>query len=441
MPPHWLTAVTAPLADPAVGLVTCLYRGEAADGGLWSRLAALGIDWQFLPNACLGESLGRAYGCYGATMALRAETLARIGGFQALAGLLADDHALGAAVRRLGLRVVVAPVLPAHRMTEPGPLALLRHELRWARTLRLLDPGGYAGMGITYPLVPGLLAAALLPGAGWPWPSRGGPGARCAQRGPGAAPGRDLAPILRFCRCATLISFAIWGAGLARGTVTWQGPAVPHAARWQHGGRQKQRLIFTNDAHPVPPGSFLRRLRWRRRLALPGEAGDQALLVPDLAGPAGGAGPEGSKLIDAPPHRHGLADVVPMARDHDLVVLHTSTPSFASDVKVAEALKAANPAIKVGLIGAKVAVQAEESLRDAPVVDFVARNEFDFTVKEVADGRDWRQIKGLSYRNGDGAHRPQPRTGAMLEDMDSLPFVTAGLQARPRRSRTTSSAT
>src|SRR5918912_2573773 len=71
-----------------------------------------------------------------------------------------------------------------------------------------------------------------------------------------------------------------------------------------------------------------------------------------------------SRLVDAPPHRQTLADVAPMARDFDLCVLHTSTPSFASDVKVAEALKQVNPALKVGLIGAKVAVQPEESLRD-----------------------------------------------------------------------------
>jgi hopanoid biosynthesis associated radical SAM protein HpnJ len=132
---------------------------------------------------------------------------------------------------------------------------------------------------------------------------------------------------------------------------------------------------------------------------------------------------EGSKLVDAPPHQQTLADVLPMARNHDLAVLHTSTPSFASDVKVAAALKAENPNLKVGLIGAKVAVQAEESLRDAPVIDFVARNEFDFTIKDVADGLDWSAIKGLSWRNNQGVivhntERP------VLEDMDSLPFVS-----------------
>ena len=132
---------------------------------------------------------------------------------------------------------------------------------------------------------------------------------------------------------------------------------------------------------------------------------------------------ENSKLIDAPPHKTKLAEVVAQAKDFDLVVLHTSAPSFKSDVATIEALKAANPNLKAGLIGAKVAVEADKSMNQAPIVDFAARNEFDFTIKEVADGRDWSQIKGLSYRNAQGVivhndDRP------MIEDMDSLPWVT-----------------
>jgi hopanoid biosynthesis associated radical SAM protein HpnJ len=132
---------------------------------------------------------------------------------------------------------------------------------------------------------------------------------------------------------------------------------------------------------------------------------------------------EGSTLIDAPPHRLSLADVTKRAREFDLAVLHTSVPSFASDVKTIEALKAANPALKVGLIGAKVAVDAQGSLAASPLIDFVARNEFDFTVKEVAEGRPLSSILGLSYRDANGtivhnAERP------ILENMDSLPFVT-----------------
>ena len=136
-----------------------------------------------------------------------------------------------------------------------------------------------------------------------------------------------------------------------------------------------------------------------------------AALVPD------------SRLIDAPPARLKLNDVLPLARDYELAVLHTSTPSFASGVRVAEALKDENPRLKIGIIGAKVAVEPEESLRASAAIDFVAREEFDFTVKEVAKGQPYGAIDGLSFRNAGGAivHN---RERAVLEDMDQLPFVT-----------------
>jgi hopanoid biosynthesis associated radical SAM protein HpnJ len=132
---------------------------------------------------------------------------------------------------------------------------------------------------------------------------------------------------------------------------------------------------------------------------------------------------EGSKLIDAPPHRIKLAEIAQTARDYDLVVLHTSTPSFPSDIATIETLKAANAGLKIGLIGAKVAVDPAGSLNASPLIDFVARNEFDFTVKEVADGRPLGEIAGLSYRNAAGVviHNDERAT---LENMDLLPFVT-----------------
>jgi hopanoid biosynthesis associated radical SAM protein HpnJ len=132
---------------------------------------------------------------------------------------------------------------------------------------------------------------------------------------------------------------------------------------------------------------------------------------------------EGSKLIDAPPHRLKFQDIAGDAAKHELVVLHTSTPSFASDVKTAEALKALNPALKIGMIGAKVAVEPDATLAASGAIDFVARNEFDFTIKDVAEGRDLARIAGLSWRNADGAivHNEDR---AVLENMDALPFVT-----------------
>jgi hopanoid biosynthesis associated radical SAM protein HpnJ len=132
----------------------------------------------------------------------------------------------------------------------------------------------------------------------------------------------------------------------------------------------------------------------------------------------------GSRLIDAPPSRTTLADVVTAVQDRDLVVMHTSTPSFASDVKVAAALKAAKPGLKIGMVGAKVAVQPLESLKQAgAAIDFVARNEFDFTIKEVAEGKPWADIDGMSYWGADGTIVTN-KERATLEDMDQLPFVT-----------------
>ena len=131
----------------------------------------------------------------------------------------------------------------------------------------------------------------------------------------------------------------------------------------------------------------------------------------------------GSRLIDAPPARRGLAELLPLAGEYELLVMHTSTPSFASDVRVAEAFRDENPGLKIGFVGAKVAVEPDDSLNASPAIDFVAREEFDFTIREIADGRPWDEILGLSFRNAAGAvvhNRARPT----LEDMDRLPFVT-----------------
>jgi hopanoid biosynthesis associated radical SAM protein HpnJ len=131
----------------------------------------------------------------------------------------------------------------------------------------------------------------------------------------------------------------------------------------------------------------------------------------------------GSRLIDAEPHRIDLPAVTRNARDYDLAVLHTSTPSFGSDLRAAKALKQANPTLKIGMVGAKVAVEPIASLEASMDIDFVAGNEFEFTIREVAEGRDWSEIRGLSFRDRRG-HIQHNAPREILEDMDRLPFVT-----------------
>ena len=132
---------------------------------------------------------------------------------------------------------------------------------------------------------------------------------------------------------------------------------------------------------------------------------------------------EGSKLIDAPPHDLSFKDIEGDIRGKDLIILHTSSPSFKSDVKTAEMIKEINASAKIGFIGAKVAVEPEKAFTSTTAIDFVARNEFDFTIKEIADGRDWANVKGISYRNTEGVvvHNVDRE---ILHNMDDLPFVT-----------------
>ncbi|HET8920242.1 MAG TPA: bacteriohopanetetrol glucosamine biosynthesis glycosyltransferase HpnI [Xanthobacteraceae bacterium] len=162
VPPDYLTNVTANLSQPGVGLVTCPYRGVGANG-IWSRLAAAGIDYHFLPNVLVGLKLGLATPCFGSTIALTKTTLTKLGGLQSVADQLADDYELGMAARRAGLSVVIAPFIVAHVCTEQSLRESLLHDIRWARTIRAVDPFGFAGLAVTH-AVPLALIGFLLGG-------------------------------------------------------------------------------------------------------------------------------------------------------------------------------------------------------------------------------------------------------------------------------------
>jgi len=113
--------------------------------------------------------------------------------------------------------------------------------------------------------------------------------------------------------------------------------------------------------------------------------------------------------------------VAPLAREYELAILHTSAASFAHDVGVAEALKRENKHLRIGFVGAHVAVERERALGASPAIEFVAGNEFDFTIQEIAQGRSLPSVAGLSYRvNGHFERTPER---APLENMDALPFV------------------
>src|SRR5262245_23939172 len=117
-----------------------------------------------------------------------------------------------------------------------------------------------------------------------------------------------------------------------------------------------------------------------------------------------------------------IEQVVERARGHELIVIHTSTPSVVSDAKTAEHLKRELPGVTIGFVGAHTMVLPEETLALAPAVDFVTNGEFDYSVREVAEGRPLPEVAGITYRTpGGGFERTASRPP--IHDLDAFPFV------------------
>jgi len=159
----YLESVIAPLLDEGVGIVTCLYRARPRPG-LWSLLGSLFVNEWFIPAARVAALFGSRSFAFGVTIGLRRQTLARIGGFRAIADQLPDDYRLGQLTRQLGLRTELAEVEVETRVDEASFGDLARHELRWLRTIRTVRPLGYALAGVTFGL-PAAILGCLLAGA------------------------------------------------------------------------------------------------------------------------------------------------------------------------------------------------------------------------------------------------------------------------------------
>jgi len=157
----YVRTVVGALGEPGVGLVSTFYVGEAR-GGMWARLSAMAINYQFMPGAILSKMLGLEEPCFGSTIALTRDVLERVGGFATFADYLADDYEIGRAVRGLGLKIALPPMTVGHICDDARAGPMIDRELRWGRTVFQINPAGYAGSLITYPLPLALIAAALL---------------------------------------------------------------------------------------------------------------------------------------------------------------------------------------------------------------------------------------------------------------------------------------
>src|SRR6201996_5872686 len=139
-----------------------------------------------------------------------------------------------------------------------------------------------------------------------------------------------------------------------------------------------------------------------------------------LAYPAGML--EGSRLLDASPHKVNAQETIQIGKEFDFLVLFTSTPGFQGDIKLAAAMKAANPKLKIAFVGPHVTTLPEASLQEGQAIDFVVRREFDYAVVEYANGKPLSDILGISYRGANGTVVHNPDRPA-VDNLDALPDV------------------
>lgn len=222
--PDFLRRMVAPLNDARVGLVTCFYK-SASRGSLWSRLEALAVNVQFAPQAVVAAAFGMRF-AMGAAMLVRREAFESSGGFANMAQHLADDFILGESVREAGWSLELADCMVESVPDVTGPVAHLRHQARWARTIRLCNPGGFAGSVVLHGF--SLLSLKLLL-VGWdPFAAKLAALVLAAQAASylalaSATERRPSVLDLALLPVSDWIAFGSWLAGFRSSRVLWRG--------------------------------------------------------------------------------------------------------------------------------------------------------------------------------------------------------------------------
>jgi ceramide glucosyltransferase len=235
--PDYLANIVAPLLDPQIGIVTCPYRGRPRPG-VWSLLGSIFVNEWFMPSAHVAALFGSRCFAFGATIALRREVLAAIGGFAAVKNQLADDYRLGELTRRMGLRTVLSDVVVETGVDERSFTDLVRHELRWLRTIRTVQPAGYAFSFISFSIPTAALGCLLAAGTDATLPM--------------LATAAAARLMLHFAVCKTPLPPWRIGAVLANdilGFALWCWGFTARRVQWRH---VSYRVARDGSAHPVP---------------------------------------------------------------------------------------------------------------------------------------------------------------------------------------------
>jgi ceramide glucosyltransferase len=165
--PDYLASVVAPLRDPGVGMVTCIYRG-VAPCGFWAQLEAIGMSIEMTAGVLVAEMLEGMKFALGPAMVMRQSTVEKIGGFKPVADYYADDFVLGNWTAKAGETVVLSTHIIEHHVLNASFKRNIAHQQGWATSTRYSRPLGHLGTVLTYAVPFGLLGMAAFSAAGHP---------------------------------------------------------------------------------------------------------------------------------------------------------------------------------------------------------------------------------------------------------------------------------
>jgi len=228
--PDYLRAVALPFSNDRVGAMCCLYRGIAAEGGLWARLEAVGMSVEMSAGVLAARAMESMQFTLGPTMAFRRDTIRRLGGFRVTADYCADDFVLGNETFKLGQSVALSHHAIDHMVLNASFLSSLKHQVRWMKSTRFSRPKGHFGTALTFSMPFGLLGWAAAAWLGHPWSGLAmfalAVGTRLGLAvavGHSVARDRSWFGLLLLYPIRDLMGFFIWAASYAGRRILWRG--------------------------------------------------------------------------------------------------------------------------------------------------------------------------------------------------------------------------
>ncbi|HVJ09339.1 MAG TPA: bacteriohopanetetrol glucosamine biosynthesis glycosyltransferase HpnI [Acidisarcina sp.] len=240
--PDYLRRIVAPFADPGVGLLTCLYRGVAADNGIWSRLEAAGMSVEMTSGVLVADLTEGMRFALGPTMVVRRECVQEIGGFGVLGDYCADDFVLGNLVSEKGHTVVLSEHIIDHIVINARFVSSVKHQIRWMKSTRFSRPLGHLGTVLTFSVPFGLLSGASALALGMPWLGLGlfawsvlSRSALAVLVGSAVVGESHLLRLALLYPLRDLLGFCYWSASYLNDKIVWRGEIY----RLIEGGRMR----------------------------------------------------------------------------------------------------------------------------------------------------------------------------------------------------------